>query len=104
MRPRLLLCFLAVSVAVASAGIWRFAATTRAAASVGAIQASAPPIPVTLAVSEVKDVPVYLTGLGTVQAYNTVTVKVRVDGQLTKVAFTEGQNVKEGDLLAQIDP
>ena len=42
-----------------------------AAASVGAIQASAPPIPVTLAVSEVKDVPVYLTALGTVQAYNT---------------------------------
>ena len=50
------------------------------------------------------NVPVYRTGLGTVQAFNTVTVKVRVDGQLISVAFTEGQDVKAGDLLAQIDP
>src|SRR5690242_8588678 len=51
-----------------------------------------------------KDVPIYLDGLGTVQAFNTVTVRARVDGELQKVAFTEGQAVKAGEVLAQIDP
>lgn len=50
------------------------------------------------------DVPIYLTGLGTVQAFYTVTVTARVDGELQHVAFTEGQTVRQGDLLAQIDP
>jgi multidrug efflux system membrane fusion protein len=62
------------------------------------------PIPVLAAVAQTGDAPVYLTGLGTVQAYNTVTVHVRVDGILDKVVFVEGQDVKAGDLLAQIDP
>jgi multidrug efflux system membrane fusion protein len=51
-----------------------------------------------------QNVPYYLSGLGTVTAFNTVTVKSRVDGELQKVNFTEGQFVHEGDLLAQIDP
>lgn len=50
------------------------------------------------------DFPLYLTGLGTVTALRTVTVKSRVDGELVRVAFKEGQMVREGDLLAQIDP
>jgi len=68
-------------------------------------QATAPaPIPVETAAASRADVPIFLTALGTVQAFNTVTVTARVDGQLQKVAFVEGQEVKKGDLLAQIDP
>ena len=61
------------------------------------------PIPVVTGHARQKNVPIYLDGLGTVQAFNTVTVHTRVDGQLVKVAFAEGQDVKSGDLLAQID-
>ena len=64
----------------------------------------APPIPVVAAVAQAGDGPVYLAGLGTVKAYNTVTIHVRVNGTLDKVVFVEGQDVKAGDLLAQIDP
>lgn len=63
-----------------------------------------PPIPVTAEKAETRDMPVYVRGLGAVQAYNTVTVRSRVDGQIVKVAFTEGQEVKASDLLIQIDP
>jgi multidrug efflux system membrane fusion protein len=62
------------------------------------------PVPVISGEVTRRDVPVYLNGLGNVQGFNTVTVRSRVDGQLEKVAFTEGQDVKEGDLLAQVDP
>jgi membrane fusion protein, multidrug efflux system len=62
------------------------------------------PIPVLVATAEQKDVPIYLDALGTVQAFNTVTVKAMVDGPLNTVSFTEGQDVRKGDLLAQIDP
>lgn len=59
---------------------------------------------VTIAPVEKADFPVYLTGLGTVQAFNTVVVRSRVDGQIDKIAFTEGQLVNQGDLLCEIDP
>ena len=61
-------------------------------------------IPVTVATAKDQDMPVYLNGLGSVTAFNTVSVKSRIDGQLTQVAFKEGQHVNKGDLLAVIDP
>jgi multidrug efflux system membrane fusion protein len=63
-----------------------------------------PAIPVSVSPVQKTDFPVYLTGLGTVQGFNTVQVRTRVDGQIDKVAFTEGQIVKQGDLLVEIDP
>jgi membrane fusion protein, multidrug efflux system len=66
---------------------------------------NAPPaIAVDTAAAKHSDVPIYLQGLGTVQAFYTVTVTARVDGEIQKIGFTEGQTVHKGDLLAQIDP
>jgi multidrug efflux system membrane fusion protein len=69
-----------------------------------ATEKAAPAIAVELATAQRADVPVYLEGLGTVQAFYTVTATARVDGQIQKIGFTEGQEVKKGALLAQIDP
>lgn len=67
--------------------------------------AAAPPaVPVSVVAAEKGDFPVVLTGLGTVEASNTVLVRSRVDGQIVKIAFSEGQVVQKGDLLAEIDP
>jgi len=66
--------------------------------------AATPSIPVSVAKVEKVDFPVFLTGLGTVQGFNTVQLRTRVDGQIDKVAFTEGQIVRQGDLLVEIDP
>ena len=63
-----------------------------------------PPVPVGVATVKQRDFPVYLTGLGSVTAFNTVSLKTRIDGQITQVNFVEGQDVKEGELLIQIDP
>ena len=72
----------------------------------GAREAPRPdgPIPVQTALAQRSDVPVYLQGIGTVQAFYTATMTARVDGELESVHFTEGQMVKKGQLLAQIDP
>lgn len=70
----------------------------------GPVVAKPNPVAVDVAAVERADVPVYLEGLGTVQAFYTVTVTARVDGQIEKVAFKEGQHVRKGDLLVQIDP
>jgi multidrug efflux system membrane fusion protein len=69
-----------------------------------AARKAAPPIPVVGGVVEQRDTPIYLDGIGTVQAFNTVTVHAQVDGVLQKVAFREGQDVRAGDLLAVVDP
>ncbi len=67
-------------------------------------EANGRPVPVQLAPVRRQDLPVWLEGLGTVAAFQQVTVRAQVDGRLDKVLFTEGQAVKQGDLLAQIDP
>src|SRR5260370_27368560 len=95
-----------ISVLAVGGIVWltvsrRAASKAKAAAAVRAGQA---PVPVVAGKVGRKDVPIYLDGLGTVQAFNTVTVRARVDGQLQKVGFVEGQDVRAGDLLAQIDP
>jgi len=61
-------------------------------------------VPVAVAKAEARDVPVFLTGLGSVEAFNTVTLRTRIDGQIMEIDFKEGQNVHKGDLLAVIDP
>lgn len=66
--------------------------------------AARPAVPVKIAPVEKADFPVYLTGLGTVQGFNTVVVRTRVDGQIYKIDFKEGQFVKQGDTLIEIDP
>jgi multidrug efflux system membrane fusion protein len=63
-----------------------------------------PAVPVIAAAVTSKNVPIYLRGIGTVIAYNTDIVRSQIQGQLTQITFTEGQTVKAGDLLAQIDP
>jgi len=72
--------------------------------SAQAATTGAPAIPVTISPAEKRDFPVYLSGLGSVQASNTVSLKSRVDGQIVQIAFKEGQNVNKGDLLLVIDP
>lgn len=91
----------ALAVAALLFFAWRAAVQKQADAATP----NAPPaIVVDTATVAHADIPIYFSGLGTVQAFYTVTVTARVDGELQKVAFTEGQSVHKGDLLAQIDP
>src|SRR6202140_2732277 len=97
--------FLIAVVGVAGYSGWkRFYAEKKAAAAINAQKAPRIAVRVTAAPVEKADFPVYLTGLGSVQGFNTVLVRTRVDGQIDKIAFKEGQMVSQGDLLAEIDP
>ncbi len=69
-----------------------------------AARSASPAVPVSVAVAARQDMPIFLTGLGTVQATFTVGVHTQVDGKLQSVNFKEGQRVKNGDVLAKIDP
>jgi multidrug efflux system membrane fusion protein len=74
------------------------------ATQASAPRAAPPAVPVRAATVKRQDVPIVLPGLGTVQAFNSVLVKSRVDGQIIKINFIEGQNVRAGDVLVEIDP
>jgi len=105
-KSRPVLWFLIVAaVALAGYSGWqRFYASGAARNQAAQASAKAQAIPVSVASVQKIDFPIYLTGLGTVQGFNTVQVRTRVDGQIDKIAFIEGQIVKQGDLLAEIDP
>lgn len=93
----------ATLVLVLGGGTWALTHHSAHAAKPEAAQA-APPVQVTTARVKQQDVQVYRSGIGTVASMATVTVKARIDGQLDKVGFVEGQDVKAGQMLAQLDP
>ncbi len=92
---------LAVVIALAAAGVIAYSRLKSDEASVPAANL---PVPVIAATVEQRDVPIILTGLGTVTALNTATVRAQITGLLTAINFQEGQTVKKGEVLAQIDP
>jgi membrane fusion protein, multidrug efflux system len=92
-----------VAVVITLGGGWRVfhgPATSSAASS----QSQPPEVPVTVATAKVRNVPLYLDGIGTVQAFNTVQVKAQVNGILVALPAHEGQEVRQGDVVAEIDP
>jgi multidrug efflux system membrane fusion protein len=88
---------------IGAAGVW-YALDGGGVAAKPDSRPKPPAVPVTVAAVTRQDVPLLLEGIGTVQPVNIVTIRSRVDGELQKVFFTEGQEVKAGDPLAQIDP
>src|SRR5271156_649194 len=95
---------IAAAAALGYFGWHRFYGENQATAANLAQKSARPAVRVATAPVAKSDFPVYLTGLGTVQGFNTVVVRTRVDGQIDKVAFNEGQTVNQGDLLVEIDP
>ena len=102
-RSAWLALLLLLALAAAAWGWWQLAPASGTPSQARA-RATPQAAPVHTAIVETKSFPVILNGLGTVQATNTVTVRSRVDGQIERVAFDEGQMVNEGQLLVQIDP
>ena len=100
-RGRWLVWLLAALVAAVTAGSFWYKPTPKLDPAAARRDA---PIPVLVAAAATIDVPVWLDGLGTVQAYNSVIVRPQVDGKLIEILFHEGQDVKVGDVLARIDP
>ena len=93
------------ALAIAAAAVlWRALAPSGPAAAAEKLHLAMPSVPVTAGIVRTADVPVLLSAIGTVQAYNMVTIKSRVDGQIVKVDFKEGDEVKAGTPLFQIDP
>ena len=102
-RPRRKAVLIAVGlIALGGASFWYWPQATETARA--ARPATRPSVPVSIAVATRQDLPIYLTGIGTVQASFTVKIAAQVDGKLQEVLFTEGQRVKKGDVLAKLDP
>jgi multidrug efflux system membrane fusion protein len=99
-KRSIIIALASLVVMLAGGSFWYFKKSQPAAAAVGVPAA----VPVVAASVTSKDVPIYLLGVGTVIAYNTDLVRSQIQGQLVQITFTEGQTVKAGDLLAQIDP
>ncbi|HWW07393.1 efflux RND transporter periplasmic adaptor subunit [Collimonas sp.] len=100
-KPRSTLLITAAILILIGAAGW---AIVHKAGATAAPAVAANPISVSTAAVQQQDVPMYLTGVGTVTSNASVTVKARIDGQLDKVGFVEGEDVKAGQLLVQIDP
>jgi multidrug efflux system membrane fusion protein len=94
----------AIAAVIIGVGLGGWLVRGHGAAPSAAASPPSPGIPVTAGVARAQDVPVYAQGLGTVQAINTVNVKTRVDGQIIRAFFTQGQEVKQNDPLFLIDP
>lgn len=94
----------AIAAVIIGLGLGVWLVRGNGAAPSAAASPPSPGIPVTAGVARAQDVPVYAQGLGTVQAINTVNVKTRVDGQIIRAFFTQGQEVKQNDPLFLIDP
>jgi multidrug efflux system membrane fusion protein len=100
-RRHIVLISASVAIFAGSAAAYLYSMKRPETASTPSARAA---VPVSIAVAARQNVPVYVTGLGTVQASFTIDVRAKVDGELQEVLFTEGQQVKKGDLLAKIDP
>src|SRR6202453_1719461 len=94
----------AVLLIVVAAGGLLYYPHARPLEKAAAAPAAPPTVPIVAGVVAQHDVPIYLSGVGTVIAYNTDVVRAQIQGQIISINFTEGQHVHAGDLLAQIDP
>ncbi|WP_426536287.1 efflux RND transporter periplasmic adaptor subunit [Bradyrhizobium sp. McL0615] len=101
MKRTLIITFVALAAVLAGATLWFFAKNRQPVVAAAPVPTA---VPVVAATVTGKDVPIYLRGIGTVIAYNTDVVRSQIQGQIVQIAFTEGQTVKAGDLLAEIDP
>jgi membrane fusion protein, multidrug efflux system len=103
MKRKVVIPFVLLAAVLASGGLY-FAHNQALEKASATTPAEPPPVPIVAGTVAQHDVPIYLTGVGTVIAYNTDVVRAQIQGQIISINFTEGQTVHTGDLLAQIDP
>ena len=103
MRPRIALISMLITAALVGGGTYGLS-IAQPNTQTAPVATPLPSVPVVAEAVKSGNVPIYLRGIGTVQAYNTDTIRAQVQGQITQIAFKQGQAVHAGDLLAQIDP